>query len=64
MDYITKQTKEEITNHPELRDKILSNFDSMVVKLESGENPDKCYANYVSYLDNYVRNQPVDSPLH
>lgn len=59
IEYITKITKEEIINHPDLRDDILLNFDSMVDKIEDGKNADHCLSDFVIFLDNFVRNQPV-----
>lgn len=57
--YMTNITKDEILHHPELRNDILVHFDKMIDKIEDGKNADSCFAGYVRYLDNYVRNKPT-----
>lgn len=58
-EYITELTKEEIKNHPSMRDDILKNFDNMIDEIEDGHDSDRCLAVYVRFLDNFVRNHPV-----
>jgi hypothetical protein len=50
----------EIIKHPKMRVDILEKFDAMVDRVGKGADAEKGYANFIQYLDNYVRNQGED----
>lgn len=47
----------EIDKHPSMRESILSEFDNMIAEIESGGKTEKCYAEFIQYLDNNIRSK-------
>ena len=60
IDIAQKAVQAEIIKHPKMREDILEKFDAMVDNVENGVDAERGYANFIQYLDNYVRNQSKD----